>query len=282
MDYANRYLLRIIQASVTAGEAILEVYDTDFDVQEKEDRSPLTLADQRSHEVINRSLVQTQIPVLSEEGRHIDYSQRKSWELLWIVDPLDGTKEFIKRNGEFTVNIALVHQHEPVLGVVYVPVHKRLYFGARQLGAYRLEGGYVDRLKHIGPDISPEGSGQILEETLSASVALPDQPTHNRPYTIIGSRSHGTAEVDAFIERQRQKHGDVNFISAGSSLKFCLVAEGRADVYPRLGPTMEWDTAAGQAVVESAGGRVIEFNSRQQLRYNRPELLNPFFLVDRE
>jgi 3'(2'), 5'-bisphosphate nucleotidase len=282
MDYAKRFLLGIIQVSVKAGEAILGVYQTDFDVQEKEDRSPLTLADQKSHDIIAGVLEKTQIPILSEEGRHIEYDQRQSWDLLWIVDPLDGTKEFIKRNGEFTVNIALVHQHEPVLGVVYVPVQKRLYFGAKSLGSYRLEAPYLNQVKNLDPEKPSENNQMSFDQTVSAAISLPDQGSRHRPYTIVGSRSHSTAELEAFVDQQRRAHGEVDFISAGSSLKFCLVAEGRADVYPRLGPTMEWDTAAGQAIVESAGGSVIEFGTQKPLKYNRSELLNPPFLVERD
>jgi 3'(2'), 5'-bisphosphate nucleotidase len=194
------------------------------------------------------------------------------------VDPLDGTKEFIKRNGEFTVNIALVHQTVPVLGVVYVPDQKRLYFGDKQMGSFRLEKASV--LSTLGQDLTHGNNKVSIEEIVSAAVRLPDQKGSGRSYTIVGSRSHGTSELEAFVDQKRNAHGAVDFISAGSSLKFCLVAEGRADVYPRLGPTMEWDTAAGQAVVENAGGRVTEFGSRIPLRYNRPELLNPSFLVE--
>ncbi|MCF8093787.1 MAG: 3'(2'),5'-bisphosphate nucleotidase CysQ [Desulfobacteraceae bacterium] len=265
------YLTVVVRAAMDAGAAALEVYERDFEVEEKSDHSPLTLADRRAHEIISSCLADTRIPVLSEEGRDISYNERSTWQTLWIVDPLDGTKEFVKKNGEFTINIALVSDEKPVLGVVFVPVKDLLYFAGADIGAFVTEGKKIANLKD-----------PLSEELVSASVQLPLTDLRARPYTVMGSRSHATSEVENFVEEKRRELGDVDFISAGSSLKFCLVAEGRADVYPRFGPTMEWDTAAGQAVVESAGGAVLEYETGLPLRYNKQNLANPWFIVCRE
>ena len=260
-----------ILAAVDAGIATLEIYNTDFTVETKADRSPLTLADKRSHDIIMSGLSSFGIPVLSEEGKGIDYQHRKSWPWLWIVDPLDGTKEFIKKNDEFTVNIALINQHRPVLGVIYVPVFHVLYFAAKGIGSYCLE---VEQSVDLA-DIP-------MDALLSRSLKLPAVPRQNRPYTIVGSRSHATPELEAFVAQKRREHGAVDFISAGSSLKFCQIAEGRADIYPRLGPTMEWDTAAGQVIAELAGAAVHLHDSGDPMRYNKENLLNPWFVVTRD
>jgi 3'(2'), 5'-bisphosphate nucleotidase len=208
------------------------------------------------------------LPILSEEGRDIPYDERKGWKYFWLVDPLDGTKEFIKRNGEFTVNIALMHRNKPVLGVIYVPVTDTFYFAAVSIGAYKLT------------DTKIVTDNMSVDELLDKSQKLPISASNKKaPLTIIGSRSHGTKEFSEFVEHEKEKHGEVEIISAGSSLKFCLVAEGTADVYPRFGPTMEWDTAAGQAIVEQAEGSVIDIQTREPLGYNKRNLLNPFFIV---
>ena len=273
------FLSLAIRASIEAGKSILQIYDTEFDVQMKEDHTPLTLADKRSHEIVFQHLRETGIPILSEEGRDIPYQERKKWDLLWIVDPLDGTKEFIKRNGEFTVNIALVEEGRVVIGVILAPAAGTLFFASYGSGSFKYEGkGIWDRIS--------------LEEVVTQSIRLPGSSLHpvpatkdkprdvsSRPLVVVGSRSHPTPELMAFVEDKRRKHGEVNFISAGSSLKFCLVAEGKADIYPRLGPTMEWDTAAGQAIAENAGRKVLVWGEENPLGYNRPHLLNPWFVV---
>jgi 3'(2'), 5'-bisphosphate nucleotidase len=208
------------------------------------------------------------LPILSEEGRDIPFDERKGWEYFWLVDPLDGTKEFIKRNGEFTVNIALIHKNNPVLGVIYVPVKDTFYFAAIDIGAYKLTNSKIV-------------TGKLsMKELLDKSQRLPISTNDKKAsLTIIGSRSHATKEFSEFIEHIKEKHGEVKLISAGSSLKFCLVAEGIADVYPRFGPTMEWDTAAGQAIVEQVEGRVVDIQTKEPLRYNKRNLLNPFFII---
>ncbi len=268
-----QYLMDSVGAVLEAGKAILEVYASDFAVQTKSDRSPLTLADQRSHEIIKSVLKCHGIPMISEEGRDIPYEERGRWGTIWIVDPLDGTKEFVKRNGEFTVNIALVEQQVPVLGVVYAPVPDVLYFASHEIGAYKvLQGSQWSGGQ--GPEIG-------LQALIQKARKLPCGLSHQRDYTIVGSRSHGTAELSAFVERKRAEKGAVAFILAGSSMKICLVAEGAADIYPRMGPTMEWDTAAGQAVAECAGARMYGYESQERLIYNKPDLLNPWFVVER-
>ncbi len=263
-----------IAASLKAGHEILKIYETDFAVEHKKDNSPLTLADMNAHKTITVYLKEAEavtdmsIPILSEEGRDITYEERRHWEYFWLVDPLDGTKEFIKRNGEFTVNIALVHKHNPVLGVIYIPVKDTLYFAAKTMGVYRLDSAF-----RIFPD--------DIATARTASVSLNHPPVIglNNPVRIVGSRSHSNPIVDEFIGRIRDSFGDVEFLSAGSSLKFCLIAEGSAILYPRFGPTMEWDTAAGQAIVECSGGRVLDIRTGNPLIYNKEVLKNPHFIA---
>jgi len=293
----TKLLIPLLLAVKEAGAAILDVYDSDFGVEHKDDNSPLTLADRRSHEIIVHYLAgdarfKTQDeedrfppPVLSEEGRDIPYEERRLWRTFWLVDPLDGTKEFIKRNGEFTVNIALIHENSPVLGVIYVPVKDTFYFAAENLGAYKMEKS--DRLK----------DGISLQDILDISRKLPltvddrynsgqQYPMNNNEYTtnntitVIASRSHPSPETASYLEGLRKQYGAVRLISAGSSLKFCLVAEGAADIYPRFGPTMEWDTAAGQCIVEQSGGTVLVADTHSPLQYNKKDLRNPFFIAE--
>jgi 3'(2'), 5'-bisphosphate nucleotidase len=266
-------LILAIRAAVEAGKAILEVYESDFGVTLKDDKSPLTEADRRSHAVIVQRLDGSKYPVLSEEGRDIPYAERCTWDTLWIVDPLDGTKEFIKRNGEFTVNIALVDNGRPVMGVIYVPVQKTLYFADAKLGAFKL----VD--PQMVTSLADTEATIRQPDLLSAASVLPDQHSAGSTYTVVGSRSHPSPELKRFVEERKQAYPDLQFVAAGSSLKFCLVAEGRANIYPRLGPTMEWDTAAGQAIAECAGAQVLRWGTSERLAYNKADLLNPWFVV---
>jgi len=269
----DKLILTTILAAKRAGEAILDVYDSDFEVEQKDDKSPLTLADKESNEIIENVLEQTvtvnnsTVPILSEEGKEISYEDRKKWEYFWLVDPLDGTKEFVKRNGEFTVNIALIHKHKPVLGIIYIPVKDVFYFAAVNFGTYKLENSEI-----LTDDLS-------IEELLDKSQKLPLDNNNKTSFTVIGSRSHTSEEFSEFMKRLNEKYENVEFISSGSSLKLCLVAEGKADVYPRFGPTKEWDTAAGQAIVEQAEGTVIDTQTNEPLSYNKSNLLNPFFIV---
>jgi 3'(2'), 5'-bisphosphate nucleotidase len=262
---------------------------SDFEVKQKADRSPLTLADRNAHEVILAHLSKFSLPLLSEEGRDIPYEERKSWDTFWLVDPLDGTKEFIKKNGEFTVNIALISRSKPVAGVVLVPDKNRLYFASGKLGSYSADlsqiGGWRNsKLADHGrsKNLTVSEAADTVAELIGLSNRLPVNPSSDRPYTIVGSRSHATPELESFVEKKRRQYGRVEFISAGSSLKLCLVAEGRADIYPRTGPTMEWDTAAGQAIVENAGGKVLQYDIDKPLLYNKENLLNPWFIAKRK
>ena len=276
------YMVRSIQASIAAGNAINEIYHSEeFGVEYKSDKSPLTLADQKSHEIIMRGLREFDIPILSEEGKDTPYTQRKDWERFWVVDPLDGTKEFIKRNGEFTVNIALIENSRPVLGTIFVPDRNTLYFAGQDFGAYKLQDGPFNQMLDARAD-SKKDVRDFLDHIIGQSIKLPVNDPQRVVLTIVGSRSHKTAELEAYVEEKRKAFGDVEFISAGSSLKICLVAEGRADVYPRLGPTMEWDTAAGQAIAEYAGASVYQYDTSKPLIYNKEDLHNPWFIVQRQ
>jgi 3'(2'), 5'-bisphosphate nucleotidase len=257
-----------VRAALAAGREILEVYaGADFGVEAKADRSPLTIADRRAQDVICKGLTPAGIPILSEEGRDIPYEERRGWMSFWLVDPLDGTKEFIKRNGEFTVNIALIHAGTPVLGVVYAPALDILYASRESLGAFRIE--------HPGRDEDPAGRWIVRD-----GAKLPIERRAG-PFRIVASRSHMTAETLDFVEAEKAARGDVELVSKGSSLKFCLVAEGAADVYPRFGPTMEWDTAAGHAVAAAAECAVTQMDGVSPLLYNKEDLHNPWFIVGR-
>ena len=245
-------LEQLVDISRRAGLKILDWYDGDMGITVKSDDSPLTRADLASHELINSELSRRwpEIPVLSEESADIPWETRQSWQQYWLVDPLDGTKEFINRNGEFTVNIALIRHHQPVMGVVHVPVTDSSYFGARELAAWRQRGNAV--------------AEPIAVRRPAAQTAV-----------IVGSRSHANPELASQLEQL----GPHELTSMGSSLKFCRIAEGLADFYPRLGPTCEWDTAAAQAVVEAAGGQVVKIDGKA-LDYNNKEVyLNPYFFV---
>jgi 3'(2'), 5'-bisphosphate nucleotidase len=242
----------VVSLAAEAGKAILEVYATDFDVQAKDDQSPLTQADLASHRMIMQGLAKLtpDIPVISEEAGLPDFDERGQWNPYWLIDPLDGTKEFVKRNGEFTVNIALIEDHQAVFGVVHVPVRNSTYSGCRGVGA---------ELRTNSEKPRPIG---VARESAT-------------PVRVVGSRSHRGASLDQFL----QNLGDFEMHPTGSSLKFCLIAEGAADVYPRLGLTSEWDTAAAQAVVEQAGGVVLELDGNPLSYNNKSDILNPYFLV---
>ncbi len=256
----------VVDIAVAAGKEIMKIYNSSYEISYKEDNSPLTLADRRSHEVIVEGLQEiSDFPILSEEGSSIPYEERKNWNTFWLIDPLDGTKEFIKRNGEFTVNLALVEENQPVFGVVYAPAEDVLYYGGINFGAFRISNG---REKAIG------GSS-------------PDN------LIVVTSKSHMNDKTRAFIDRLKEITGnrEIETVAVGSSLKICLVAEGKATLYPRLGPTMEWDTAAAHAVLKGAGGKLIPYNlsdrfntlkelcNKEELRYNKENLLNPFFIA---
>lgn len=249
---ANELLQPVIAIAEKAGQIILDVYNSSYNIEKKDDNTPLTTADMAAHNAIVDELAKLspEIPILSEEEADIPFDVRKTWECYWLVDPLDGTREFIKRNGEFTVNIALIDKHDPILGVIYVPVSGVCYYAVKNQGAFK-------KSKTSGPR-------KIQVKKVSTDSIL-----------IAGSRSHRDTSLDEFLERI----GDHQIISMGSSLKSCLVAEGKVDIYPRLGPTSEWDTAAAQCIVEEAGGFITN-KEMCRLRYNtKDSLLNPHFLV---
>jgi 3'(2'), 5'-bisphosphate nucleotidase len=253
-----------IEAALKAGQRIMEIYENeDFEVDFKSDNSPLTKADIASHNIIESYLIQTGIPVLSEEGNEIEYKDRKDWNQLWIVDPIDGTKEFINKNGEFTVNIALIEDQKPILGVIYVPALNDLYYSTIDDGAFKLAG-----ILELKP----------FEEIHAAATKLPIVDSE-RPYTVVASRSHLSQRTKDYIQEIEAEHGKVNLISKGSSLKLCMIAEGAADCYPRFAPTMEWDTAAGHAICNHAGYSLIDWETQEEMKYNREQLLNNSFLV---
>ena len=266
-DYTN-YIYLAIRAALDAGKAIMDIYDdpnSDFGIERKADSSPLTRADKAAHQVIASVLSVTPFPLLSEEGANIPYAERKDWTTFWLVDPLDGTKEFIKRNGEFTVNIALIHEGVPVAGVIYVPVRKELYYGSCKAGAYKLS--------HVEGDAQPAAT-----EMLQLAQRLPNAQCH-QGIVVVASRSHMNEETSLYVDDLRKQGQPVTLISSGSSLKICLVAEGAADVYPRFAPTMEWDTAAGHAIAKAAGCEIYHIDEKTLLRYNKEDLHNPWFIV---
>ncbi len=258
-------LEKALEAAYLGGLEVIDVYNSDFAVETKDDKSPLTLADKRANSVIIAVLDSTGLPVLSEEGKEIPYLQRCNWERFWMVDPLDGTKEFIKRNGEFTVNIALIEKGIPVAGVIYVPVQRMMYFGIMGWGAYKIA------LDSKPPSFDPS--------QLAAQADKLPKPAIGRRYTAVGSRSHMSSETEVFFDKLRKEHGEFEVVSMGSSLKICLVAEGVADVYPRFAPTMEWDTAAGHAIILAAGKSIVDYSTGKEMQYNKENLLNNWFVV---
>lgn len=255
-----------ISAAIDAGDEIMKIYHSgDFEIDMKSDDSPLTKADIASNNKIIEYLSKTGIPVLSEEGRDIQFEERRNWNRLWIVDPLDGTKEFIKKNGEFTVNIALIENQIPILGVVYSPALNELYYASKDEGSFKV--------------LTDENKISV-DDLMSSSESLPFE-IEKESYRVVASRSHMSPETADYIKELESKHAHVETISRGSSLKLCMVAEGIADCYPRFAPTMEWDTAAGQAICMYAGAKVIAWESGLPMIYNRENLLNGWFLVSR-
>ena len=279
------YLDIALRAALEAGREILRIYTdpaSDFQVERKADNSPLTIADRTAHEVIMRHLQETPFPVLSEEGRHDSYELRRSWKTFWCVDPLDGSKEFIKQNGMFSVNIALVVEGVPTLGVVFFPA------------AGTVAGATIRTMREPESHSLPQTAGLLYwtDGTVSRRAlvddcsdvyeieTLPVQAEQTgRPYTVVASASHMSEETEAYIDALRAEHPDLRLVQAGSSLKICRVAEGSADIYPRLGLTSEWDTAAGHAVARAAGFDIVSHEDGLTLRYNKPDILNPFFIV---
>ena len=263
-------LLIAIKAAIDAGKAINQVYKSGYSVDYKADESPLTTADIAAHRIIKNILSDTGLPFISEEESVADYNIRKEWSRYWLCDPLDGTKEFIHGNGEFTVNIALIENGIPVMGVIYAPVPDLLYFAIESIGAWKMG------------EVRQTWDGQSsLKQLIHLSQNLPLK-TVERPYTIVCSRSHMNSETKDFVDRLMAKKPGLAMKSYGSSLKFCAIAEGSADLYPRFAPTMEWDTAAGHAIAVCSGATVIDNNSNSSLVYNKRDLTNPGFTVVRD
>jgi 3'(2'), 5'-bisphosphate nucleotidase len=253
-----------INAALLAGEKIRQIYATDdFETVEKADLSPLTKADREAHLQISKILEPTNIPVLSEEGIHFSYTERILWQTFWLVDPLDGTKEFISRNNEFTVNIALISENYPIAGVIYIPVSGELFVGIVGSGAWKI--------------LNPE-NGCTFDQISKQGKRLPLTNTTDQ-FIVAASRTHLDEETVTFIENLKKLHPKLDIVRKGSSLKFCMIAEGTADIYPRFAPTMEWDTAAGHAIVKAAGKNVFQTDQKTEIRYNKENLMNPHFIV---
>jgi len=254
-----------IDAAYQGGLEIMAVYAGDFDVMIKDDNSPLTIADQNANKVICQFLEKSNFPILSEEGKAMSFAERKDWEYYWNVDPLDGTKEFVKRNGNFTVNIALMYKDTPIFGVIYIPVSDELYFGGEDLGSFKHE-------------IFSTKKDKTLIDLCQSENKLPNQKLPIQ-YTIAASSSHLSIETQDYISSLEKENGNINLISRGSSLKICLVAEGAVHEYPRFAPTMEWDIAAGHGIILGVGKEILDFKTKKRIRYNKESLLNNWFIV---
>jgi len=258
-------LKRAIKAAIEAGVEINSIYESGIvETSYKEDKSPVTNADMVSNRIIIDHLKVTGIPILSEESKNIPYNERKIWRSLWIIDPLDGTKEFLKKNGEFTVNIALVTRNKPIIGVIYAPVTRELYFGCLRMGSFKT---------------IVEDTGQDIQAIINGAEKLPFA-NKNQMYTVVISRSHMNRATEEYIRSRSGSTEKPKLVSRGSSLKICLVAEGTALYYPRFGPTMEWDIAAGHAIAENAGRTIRRIYDGKQISYNKESLLNPAFIVE--
>ena len=269
MEISEKIIAKTLKVAFLAGKAIMDIYNQPFTFELKSDDSPITIADQKAHNIISEGLKDSGLPILSEEGFKTEFDVRKNWKQYWLIDPLDGTKEFIKKNGDFTVNIAIISDSQPIFGVVYAAVPGFIYWGSKS-GSFRLT---VSQLNEI--NFENFHSVQIMAERLPCV-------SKRGGYTVLGSKSHMNAETESFISNLQKLHPDLSFVSRGSSLKFCTLAEGGADIYPRFGPTMEWDTAAGHAVAAFAGCSVYQIANGLPVTYNKPSLLNPFFIAEQK
>ncbi len=267
---AREYLVpKAYNAALRAGAAILDVYRRrgDYDIDLKEDLSPVTEADRQAHAVIRDYLGPTHVPLLSEEGREMRYDERRDWDMFWLVDPLDGTREFIKGNNEFTVNIALVVNNRPTVGVIYVPYFEKIYFCEKGHGSFVKTG--------VAPSAGAEFS---YEDVFAGAVKLPLRGKRNDPLRIAVSRSHRNEETDKHVAALRELHPDARIVEQGSSYKFCMLAEGEVDYYARTTGTYEWDTAAGEVILSEAGGTTKSLPELEKFAYNKESLLNPWFV----
>ena len=263
------FLVKAYNASLRAGARILEIYENsgDLAVDMKSDNTPITVADRDAHNIIKSYLNQTRIPLLSEEGRDILFEERRGWDLFWMVDPLDGTKEFIKGNGEFTVNIALMYDNKPTIGIIYVPFIRKAYFAVKGHGAY------------VRTEVEPDAGAEItIEDVYVNTIKLPLREKSNDPIRIAMSRSHNTPETYDCIDELKRQYPGAEVIEQGSSYKFCMLAEGAVETYFRTSPTCEWDTAAGELILDESGGAVFLFDGTRGIEYNKPSLVNPHFV----
>lgn len=262
----NEYYPLLIRTVIHAGDLILDVRNSGvLDVHSKPDESPVTLADKKASEYIIRRLARTGLPVLSEEGRQVKWRERKEWSTFWLVDPLDGTRDFINQSGDFTVNIALVENRKAILGFIFAPISRYIYFSLGRHRAFRAM-------------VPHRPTKKFFDQILAHADRLP-LPLQKHRFRVVASKSHFTEETQRYIEKLRNKFPSLELVHRGSSLKFCIMAEGEADLYPRIGKTMEWDTAAGQAIAEAAGCVVVRFGDRKTMIYNKKSLENPCFVV---
>ncbi|MBN2520880.1 MAG: 3'(2'),5'-bisphosphate nucleotidase CysQ [Bacteroidales bacterium] len=265
----NELLSLAIKSTIIAGKKILKIYNSNnFKIELKNNLSPITIADKESNKIIYDFLRKTDIPILSEEGKDIPYKERKNWDSFWLVDPLDGTKEFINRNGEFTVNIALINNNSPLLGVIYAPVLDLLYYGAPSINS--------NKIANASKLINDKAK---VKNILSFSTKISNESTIKNTIRVIASRSHFSKETENYINTIKHKFEKINYKTIGSSLKFCLIAEGECDIYPRFGPTMEWDTGAGHAIAQYANCIITLTDQKSPMIYNKKNLLNPYFIV---
>ncbi len=280
---SQRLIVRLLLALREAGIAVMDVYSGSFEVDYKADNSPVTIADRLSNSIISRHLKNIpyeRYPILSEEGKSIPYEVRREWLSYWLLDPLDGTKEFIGRNGEFTINIALMRRGQPIIGLVYAPAFDMCYFGIEGIGSYKIELGWMSEFNDLWMmefiDI------KIIQDIWRRAIWIRTDTNINedgKGILVIGSRSHKSEHDEQLMQALNKTYGSVTYVATGSSLKFCLIADGQAHVYPRFGSTMEWDIAAGQAVLENAGGVVLRYENGERLIYNKENLLNPWFVA---
>lgn len=263
-SYLASYLLLALESAVKAGEKILAIYETDFDSWEKSNRTLVTDADLQASEVIVSLLKQTGYPVISEEGEQIPFEERRSWGIYWLIDPLDGTREFVAKRDHFTVNISLMVHSEPIFGLIYSPVFNRVWFAAEKEGAFRLEDVSIQLNKPFG-------------QVMGKADRIPDTQTDR--FTVMVSQSHISQRVESYIKLLEEEHGEIALLRMGSAEKLCRVAEGSGQIYPRFGPTMEWDTAAGQIILTECGKNIYHHQSGEPLRYNKADLANPWFIA---
>lgn len=254
-----------IKAAIDAGDEILKVYHSnDFGVEIKSDNSPVTIADKKASDLIVKALTKFNYPVLSEEEKEVPYPKRKDWSTLWVVDPLDGTKEFIKKNGEFTVNIALVQNEKPIFGIIYIPVLEEIFYGGKDIGSYKV--------------MKADFKANTLENEMEGEK-LPNAQRDDDILMLTGSRSHGSEQTQHYFDTLKKNHPKIEFIKLGSALKFCRLAEGLIDIYPRFQYCMEWDTAAGHAILQGVNKDIKKVDDNLPLVYNKENLLSPFFIA---